>query len=157
MRKLNLLFPVFIFFLAACAITGGGHKIQKKYIPAELKKVYLGMSMADFKKARPNVVFEEDNIMNFRVVGAETFENGDITLINYYFDAEGEFPLYEIIISYKDAETRNAVVEKLYGEPNFEKEWRFDSEEDFEIMVWNFAKKIVIAGRIAGTEWDNKK
>jgi len=45
----------------------------------------------------------------------------------------------------------------LYGEPNFEKEWRFDSEEDFEIMVWNFAKKIVIAGRIAGTGWDNKK
>jgi hypothetical protein len=42
-----------------------------------------------------------------------------------------------------------------YGSPNFQKEWSFKSNEGFDIRVWTFESKLVIAGLIAGTEYNS--
>ena len=73
----------------------------------------------------------------------------------YYFDNEGSFPLYELIIEYESTAARDAEADRLFGSPNFEEtEWQYDSKEGFLIHAWKFKNKLVIAGKIAGTEWD---
>lgn len=134
------------------------HNKQLKYIPEEFRNLYLGMPLEEAKKARPEMSVVA-GVMSFRQEYVEEINKGDIQQVVYYFDSEGEQILYEFIIDYKTESSRNIDADKLLGEPNFanEKEWLYNSGEGFKIHAWTFKKKLVIVGKIVGTEWADEE
>ena len=126
------------------------------YIPEELRHLYLGMPFKEFFSQYQAVSVSE--IMQFRKSVVLKNYSDKIKELTLYFDNEGTFPLYEFIIDYKDVAERDKVINELYGKPNFkEKEWEFDSEEGYPVRVWTFENKIIVAGFMAGTEWEGEE
>lgn len=163
MRSGFQLFSIIFLLLALTAITGckgsrsiASKKYQARYIPAELSKsLYLGMPKADALKARPGMELTREE--SFRTVYLEEFTGSDISSVGYYFDTNEEGTLYEFIINYKTKARRDEVAKLLLGTPNYEdsQEWLYDSKEGFDIQAWTFQNKLVIVGKIAGTEWED--
>ena len=133
-----------------------GHGQQQKYYPKPFRKLYLGMSLEEFAQRRPNIAPETLNRDGIRYRWRESFSaNSPILAAIYYFDAEGDRPLYEIVILYRDLSARSKWVRKKLGVPNFnDREWRLSSAEGFLIRAWLHEEKLIFAGEIPGTEWD---
>lgn len=132
-------------------------KPHTKYLPAEFQNLYFGMPLADFKTIKKDVKMESDGA-SFRLIATEKDMNAQVREVTYYFANTNTSvnPLYEIIIEYKDVFYRDQVASKLYGAPNSGDEWRFDSGEGYQIMIWRFETKLVIAAKMKGTEWENE-
>lgn len=161
--KTYLIFSIFVLILAgtSCKTTNKGvkanpHARQQQYLPVDFKNLYFGMSMDEFKKIRGVEIARSGGSMDFRVEYTESmFKNPLIKEVTYYFDAENHYPLYELIITYANADERDKVAARYLGSPNNGDEWRFPSGEGFDIKAWKFDNKLVIIGKLLGTEWDN--
>ena len=64
------------------------------------KDVPMGISLADFKKARPKAVVTSEE--NFRTIVEEKKPQKGVELLTYYFDNEGTKPFYEVIIDFEN-------------------------------------------------------
>lgn len=135
---------------------GSPSRAQLKYIPEELNDLYLGMPFAEFSTKKDITAMERSDLFSFRFQLIEEFKDPNIKEVTYYFENENnpQKPLYEMIIEYESEFDLPMYIQEKYGPPNHEDEWRFDSQEGFEIMVWSFDSKLVIAGKIKGTEWE---
>ena len=154
MKKINFLWILcFIFLFSSCFKTT--HFQQKKYFPKGFKKVYFGLPLNDFMEDNKDATIEKKSVFKFRTTVYGTCNNKDIKKVTYYFDNDGDKPLYEFIIEYNDSLVRNKIVKKLYSKPNFNDVWRFKSKEGFDIMVWKYESKLIIAGKIKDSEWEN--
>ena len=155
-RKLIIFFIVFtIIFGQACFLMRSSHKKQQKLFPVELGNVWFGMSKQDFTESRPNAKLSSGT-MEFRKVYQEYLEGSPIKKVIFYIDSENTI-LYEMIIEYKDLETREKQVKELIGNPNHKgSKWKFDSGEGFDIYAWVFQSKLVFAAKIEGTEWEDE-
>lgn len=131
-------------------------KQEQKYLPPELQHLYFGMPFKAFFNIYKNISVSE--LMEFRKEVSIGNFTPDIKELTIYFDNEGEFPLYEFIIDYKDVQLRDDIVEAIYGKPNMDNgEWKFDSKKGYPIRVWTFENKIVIAAFMEGTEWEGEE
>lgn len=143
-----------------------GHDVQWKYIPAEFHTTFLGMELVDFREARPNARKEPNETDSFRDMYIEyPPEASGVFQVVYYIDTNHEvekekdrvLKLYEYIFEYSSSDKRDRLVDPVLGSPNFnETEWMFDSEEGFMIHCWKFQNKLVVVGKIAGTEWGDE-
>ncbi len=125
-----------------------------QYFPLEVQQVRMGMSLQEFKQAHQGDDLDIDNTMGFRISVTRAFPQGPISDIVYEFDAEGENPLYELIIRYREEVSADAVAARKYGPPNYEKsEWRFPTTDGFAIRVWTYQNKLIIVATIPGTEF----
>jgi hypothetical protein len=154
----NLLFLlILVGMTTSCGIFKKAAKTPayvKKYFPTELQMLEFGMPLAEAVELRPGMQVTDNQGMDFRLVYLENMSGGDIESIGYYFDNEGEKPLYEFIINYKSEATRDQVASKLFGTPNYEEtEWQYDSGEGFIVHAWTFKNKLVIVGILPNTEW----
>jgi hypothetical protein len=147
---------ILVMSLALLCSAGFGQtkKESKGFLPKEYKKLYFGMSWEEFQKKKKTGMVEVDNIMSFRMVYTENPENSNIKEVTYYFDAEGSFPFYEIIIDYFNESIRDEAADNLFGSPNNGEEWLFERPESFDIKAWKFNNKLVIVGVLPGTEWE---
>ena len=132
------------------------HKQQQKFLPKVVKKLYFGMPMEEFalkKKRLPTDKLEREAI---RYRWLETFsQKSDIAAAVYYFDLDGNKPLYEIVLFYRNIPARTKFLEKTFGPPNYnEVEWKFPTGEGFILRAWNYEDRLVIVGAIEGTEWE---
>ena len=143
------------FLITSCNIFKKTVRYEhQKYLPAEINKLYLGMPLEDFFKQKPYFKNIEGNkIMSFRITYSENGVSDAMKEITYYFDAEKEFPLYEFILDYYDAAERDKVAQNLLGEPNYDEEWMFETNQEFKIHAWKYMNKLIIVGKIKGTEW----
>jgi hypothetical protein len=117
---------------------------SKKYIPEEVGDLYFGMPFKEFIGKYQAASVSE--IMSFRKSVEFSNYSDDIKELTIYFDNEGSFPLYELIIEYRDVAVRDKVVEALYGKPNYEnEEWQYDSGDGYPIRIWTFESKIIVA------------
>ena len=128
-----------------------------QYFPEVLQGLYMGMPLTEFLDLRE--VTEEDTGPNpFRRVFIEEAPQAGIATIVYYCDYdEPGYPLYEVIIQYQNRADRNEWVENNLGNPNSGTEWLYDSGEGFELNLWTFQQKLVLAASIPGTEWDEDR
>lgn len=140
-----------------------GHEAQWKYIPSELHNTYLGMPLEDLKLERTNLRKEPNETFDFRDVYTEyPPKSSGIYHLVYYVDTDHEVEkekdrnprLYEYIIEYSSSDKRDEVAREMLGPPNSGEEWMFDSGEGFMIHCWKHQNKLIIAGKIAGTEWE---
>ncbi len=126
----------------------------RAYLPTELQDLYFGMPLSEFEGMR-SAEEQPSETYDFRRVFFEEFSDSEIEYVVYYFDNEGDLPLYEIIVAYRDADSRDQTARRLLGSPNAEEgEWRYDSREGYELMAWAFQKKLVFAAPLPGTEWN---
>ncbi|MBN1182690.1 MAG: hypothetical protein JXB49_10410 [Bacteroidales bacterium] len=126
---------------------------SSKYIPEELRNLYFGMPFTEFFSQYQAVSVSE--IMSFRKSVELKNYSSDIKELTLYFDNDGNAPLYEFIIEYKERDVKDKTIENLYGKPNFQdKEWKFDSGEGYFIRIWTFDTKIAIAAFLPNTEWN---
>ena len=159
--KKNVLLYCFIVFILLQCVTTTDHttrdkKPQDSLLIEQLYPLYLGMPMTEFDavkkdKAQP---INQDSIMDFRIEKKEIYVDEIVESVIYYFDAENNNTLYEFIIYFhKDFDLKNYVRDR-YGITKAYDQKSFDSGEDFTILIWYFKNTLVIAGKIAGTEWE---
>jgi len=147
---------ILLLLLSAFVFAGFSQKPKdsKGFLPKEMKKLYFGMSWEEFQKVKKLGMVEVSTIMEFRIEYSEEPEKGNIKKITWYFDAEGDFPMYEVIIDYHEADARDQVADKLLGPPNDGEDWYFERPESFNIKAWKFNNKLVIVAVLEGTEWE---
>jgi hypothetical protein len=137
-----------LLLFVGCATSSYG-----KYYPKQLqKKVEMNMSLSDFNalKGTSTKDMQDDS---FRWVYLEEVEDEDITDIVYYFDKDGDQPLYEMIFIYKDVATLDRAADELLGVPNDGEEWRIEIAP-YTLTAWKYQSKLVLAALIPQTEWN---
>ena len=145
-------------FIAGCGPSKKAQSTSKKghpFLPEVVSNLDFGMSMEEVKALRPNIRDAEGKYDFRKEYLEEVYDNG-IEYIGYYFNKAESWPLYEIIIGYDSEDLMKAKAFQLLGEKNHEKgeEWMLDSGRGYQIHAWTFQKKLVIVGKIGGTEWD---
>jgi len=149
-----------IFLLILCVALGACNASKKagtkrsKYLPKAFSDIAFNMPMsqvANLRDLRSSDLQDE----GFRISVYGPMEHPQIEGAGYYFDNEGDKPLYEVIVVYKSEELRDAAAAQLLGPPNFEngKEWRFEQKKGYEIRAWKFKNKLIVTALIPGTEW----
>ena len=147
-----------LLFLILCSISASGVSQNTKIrrpIPREVpnNQVEFAMSLAEFRDNFKRDDITLDDSYGFRQVYTQKVKNRHVSEIIYYFDSDGDQPLYEIIVVYKEEEMAELIAARKYGAPNFrEHEWRFTYKEH-DIWCWVYKNKIVVAAKIPDTEW----
>jgi hypothetical protein len=121
-----------------------------------LGSAQLGASEASLYQLKPALP-APDSLAGFRHETVEKVGKDGITDITYYFDAEGERPLYEIIIEFSSAQLRAEAAEMMFGPANHPERpdyWIAGANENIVSLIWAFDSKIAIAANLPGTEWD---
>jgi hypothetical protein len=168
----NILKAMFLAITAICVFRICGIKIDlfpeahapeeyallEDYLPNGLEPFYMGMPYEDFltvvgKEPRPNT----DS--SFRIEVTYRVQNQPFETIIFYFDLDGEMPLYEFILEFPGAFDIHRYAIERYGNPNFKDEWRFDTGKGYFVRIWTlrflFKQRLVIAGTIPGTEQED--
>ena len=126
------------------------------YLPEGLKDIRIGMSLVEFlESGHAQNVLRKDH--DFRITIEKAYADQAFSAATFYFGAEGNRPLYEIIIEYPPNYDLHAHLATAYGEPTHEGEWRYRDHDDYRIMIWTFLNKVVIAANMRGTEHQYKK
>jgi len=153
------LLVVLCLFLLAATASAQTKKNSKGLLPKSHKDLWFGMPMAAFGEARP---FDKDSLgtsMDFRrtLVERQAADNAPgLHWAVYYFDAEDDFPLYEIILEYGHEGLRDEAAKKLLGEPNAGDEWYFPNHKGFPFRAWLYQNKLILAAAIPGSEWEGE-
>lgn len=128
-------------------------KWDKGYFPKDMPKVHFGMSLALFALEHKNISDLSSETYTFRKVFLEEVEGAPFDQVIYYFDAEGDKPLYEVILIYPEGVNVEKVARGLYGPPNNGEEWSWTHKKGHPVNIWVYKQKIVIAAVMPGTEW----
>jgi len=129
-----------------------------RYLPEVLGDIVFNLPLEEVLKKRPKLapVNYINDAFSFRKEFVEEIKEAGILKVVYYFDTEGTAPFYEVIVVYENEAKRDEDAKRLLGEPNTENntEWEIDSRQDFKIRAWKFDKKLVLAAKLKGTEWE---
>lgn len=130
--------------------------LQEPWIPEGLEGTYIGMPYDAFTYLRLIDNMTEEKGTDFRLSLVEKGVGPHHATVTYYFDRDvAAMPLYEYIIQFPPGFDVAGECSRRYGPPNAGTEWRMNSGSGFDIRVWTFDQTIVLAGEIAGTEWQD--
>jgi hypothetical protein len=127
-------------------------------MPAYYHDLYFGMHKTAFEELRPNAKLMESQQTEFRYTYLQKGGGKDVFETVYYVDNDEDKPvLYEMILEYYNTTARDKAAKELLGSPNYgeeNNEWMFQTEEEFRIHCWTHLNKLVIVGKLPGTEWE---
>jgi hypothetical protein len=132
---------------------------QKGFFPKGIKKmkVYLGASEAQLLKRCPDCQ-EMGQGESFRRVYQTTLNDPNFQSVVFYVSTSKK-EVYEMILLSKDGQEVKELTNELMGYPNAKDgEWRFSSKKTkqaFSIAAWTYQNKLIIAGAMEGSEWEN--
>ncbi|MCC6459130.1 MAG: hypothetical protein IT260_01590 [Saprospiraceae bacterium] len=146
-----------ILLLVGLTFSGAQTATERGYnrLIKTLGKLSIGTSQADFLQQKPDLV-QPDGSMGFRNEIVEKIEQDGLQSVTYYFDNDGNQPLYELILEFSSPELRSAVIEKLFGPANHPEapdHWILGVQDEVVSLGWMFASKFVLAANLPGTEW----
>ena len=133
---------------------------QEDYLFKELieQGLYLGLSQEEFKVSRPNAEKKIDSF-DYRTTFVDKNFSERFTSIIYYFDKDGEQPLYEFIIFLNENLNADELAKEHFGLPNYQdKEWRFppvQTDLPYTLAAWTYKNKVIIAATMKDTEWEH--
>ena len=120
-----------------------------------LEGATLGMTMADFRETRPQLKPDDGG---FRTDFQQNYNKDGLESVIFYFDNDGEKPLYEIIVKFDNQATREAVINADLGEPNYPAKadhWViYNGGPGNTVLAWAFGGSFVLAADVAKSEWD---
>ena len=137
-----------IFCLASFTVMAQGQPVQPalqvKYLPKEIKDLYIGMSKEELQKRHQ--ALKESDVLGYP---EENFEKGNVKTITYQFNNDSN-SLYEFIVEYRNEATAIAIAKKLYKLPNdvsknFPLAWKIKLQDGLTLKCWIFHNKICIA------------
>ncbi|MCB0661967.1 MAG: hypothetical protein KDC24_04465 [Saprospiraceae bacterium] len=151
MKQLLLPSILTLLLFSSCGIF---KKVEKSdnALPAAFADIKFGMTESMASSIR-TAMEKQDQQFDFRQVYMEESPGENINYAVYYFDADDNKPLYEVIIEYPDIQSRDAAAAALLGPPNQGGEWYFEKKWEYPIKAWVFKNKLVIAALIPNTEW----
>jgi hypothetical protein len=97
-----------------------------------------------------------DRSRGFRTEAIDSINQSGLSNITYFFDAEGNAPLYEFIVEFADDRIRREAAFEMLGPANYPGEadqWVIDINDSTATIAWAFDNKLVVATNLAGTEW----
>lgn len=154
-----------VFSVAIILIISMQLKGQSNYFPDAIdSKIYLGMTLTEFKAVSDMQRLKKDRIQTSRIAFFQPSADPNINAIIYYFDKDlrGN-PLYEVIIRYEERKMAKKNARSLFGAPNFTKrqdgklnEWRMTPENGPAIWAWTHKTTLVIVGKVPETEWSKE-
>lgn len=139
-----------ITLMGGCAVVPQYALHQEKYFPEGLDELYLGMPGKFLAKTRKNNPWElvSDDTDSTRVVYRETHSGQTFNEVLYFTDVNSDQLLYEIQVNYPEGTDPWQEAVKLYGESNAEEgEWFFETEEEFNLVIWVSDHSITISAR----------
>jgi hypothetical protein len=116
------------------------------------------MSLDSFKLKNKTALQENTSSFDFRIILNDSKISNEFKTVTFYFDAENNKPLYEMIIEYKDVKVMKAFIKSKLKSPNDEGDkWKWTTSEGYTFKAWTFSNKIVFALALPSTEWDESK
>ena len=112
-------------------------EIIKRPFPREVNyKVKFELPLAEFEEGFKKEKLSRDDSYGFRIVYTQEVNRRNVSEIVYYFDSDGNKPLYEVIVAYNNENTPRIIAERRFGKPNYKQdEWRF-RYKDHDIWCW---------------------
>lgn len=150
----HLIVCCFFTLLLSPAVAQEGAQDSIRLLPEQLREyIYFNMPRKEFLQRLPHA-HEISQRVSFRRVYIDQETEAPLDFMAFYFDKDNHEPLYEVILGFADTTTRDAVAEQLLGPPNYDgDEWYVPRDSAFDYSAWRFQNKLVIIGRIEGTEW----
>ncbi len=157
MKFTRILFNVCIcFFISNFAYTQNTN--PQTFVPSKLAKYKFGMSLDSFKLKNKTALQENTSSFDFRIILNDSKISNEFKTVTFYFDAENNKPLYEMIIEYKDLNVMKAFIKSKLKTPNDEGDkWKWKTPDGYTFKAWTFSNKIVFALALPSTEWDESK
>ena len=125
----------------------------KTVVPKSLSSYRFGMSLDEFTR-KNKMAKTAEGVMSFRVEYNEKNTSPDIKQVTYYFDADNNKPLYEMIIQFTDVARLNDHCAKKLGSANDGKQWKWTAKDGYIVKAWRFNNTLVIAAGLRDTEWE---
>lgn len=145
MKQLVVILLCFFSIHAMAQPTSIEPKLQKPYLPAQVKGLYIGMPLSELKSARPNAAIPADALLNNY---QENFASGDVKNITYsILDADSS--VYEFIVEFRNKAKAIALAKQLYKKPNaaekgFPLSWKIKLKDGLVLRCWIYESKICI-------------
>jgi len=141
------LFVLFPFFIQAQNFNA------KTVLPKSLSKYSFGMTLDNFTD-KNKLATPVSNSLSFRIEYQDMAPAKDIKKVTYYFDAENNKPLYEMIIEFNDIRSLDAHCAQRLGTLNDGKQWKRTTKEGYTFKAWRFSNTLVYALGLPATEWE---
>ncbi len=151
MRNKLRFFPA--FFLLLPFISMAQNFNARTVVPKNLNQFRFGMSLDDFTKKNSSATTITAN-SSFRLEYTDKNAGGDIKQVTYYFDADNNKPLYEMIIQFNDLRSLDEHCSKKLGTANEGKQWKWTTKEGHTMKAWRFSNTLVLALALPSTEWE---
>jgi hypothetical protein len=126
-----------------------------KRVVQTLGKLSLGTGKAEFVRQKPSLTNFDDGMV-FRLEIKETVGVDGLESVTYYFDRDGDQPLYELILTFSNEALRTGVTEKMFGPANYPDKpdhWILGVQDAVVSIGWAFDASYVIAANLPYTEW----
>lgn len=147
---------VFCFSLFILPLFAGAQNFNpKNVLPKTLTKYSFGMSLDNFTD-KNKMATAVDGGQSFRIEYQDNAPSKEIKKVTYYFDADNNRPLYEMIIEFNDLQSLNAHCSDKLGNPNDGKQWKRTTKEGYTFKAWRFSNTLVYALGLPSTEWENE-
>jgi hypothetical protein len=125
----------------------------------EMEKIFngirIGLPVDSVKLALPGIK-KVGGGMDFRDEYLYNVKKNGLQEVTFYFDKDGEKPLYEIIFEFKDADSTHQLVRMMFGEPShptLDDHWVLGlGENGISSLVWTFENRMVLAVNLPDTE-----
>jgi hypothetical protein len=145
----------FSLFLSVPFISQAQHFSPKTVLPKSLGQYHFGMGLDDFTRKNKSATIS-GAAMSFRLEYLDKDAGKDIKQVTYYFDAENNKPLYEMIIQFNDVQSLDAHCAKKLGQANDGKQWMWKTTEGYVFKAWRFSSTLVLALGLPSTEWEKE-
>lgn len=141
------------FFLSLPLLTYAQTFDPKTVVPKSLTKYNFGMTLDDFADKNKTAVMRSSS---FRIEYQDENPDADIKQVTYYFDADNNRPLYEMIIVFNDVKNLDAYCSKKLGQPDADKQWKRITKQGYTFKAWRFSSTLVLALGLPSTEWEKE-
>ncbi len=126
-------------------INDSNSALQRKYLPVEINKLFIGMKVTQLHKLRPNAVLPTEEF-DHNVI--EKFKTGNVKEITYQINSDNT-TVYEFIVEYRSTAKAIAIAKQMYKATNFASDnfplrWKFELADGLKLVCYIFKNKICI-------------
>ncbi len=128
---------------------------QQKYLPKEIKGLYIGMPEPALKKARPKIKITDEDINGHESVKSIDVKQVDyqVTFVDKEQNPETIRNLYEFIVEYKLKAKAIATAKKLFkgfevASDRFDNYWEIKIDDTLTLACWIYNNKICIIDKV---------
>ncbi|MBU6342393.1 MAG: hypothetical protein KGS48_12925 [Bacteroidetes bacterium] len=125
-------------------------------VASNMDGITMGVSEKEVLANKPQIT-AIDRSRGFRIEAVDSINQSGLNNITYFFDADGNAPLYEFILEFSDDRVRRDAAFEMLGPSNYPGEsdqWILSMNEKVLTIAWAYDNKLVVASNLPGSEWE---